>query len=650
MGFKKKKKVAKEGNTHAQKEPSSGTAESGKPRQNIQRLLKQLEDLTNENTKLRSEIAAKESSITALKKSLKDAKADAREAWNNLSECETKLERKADNCRHMKSRLHARAQVEEPDRVFSSAPATSTSEKAEATRKRNARMAEQVEALLQAEPVLLQSMLEDSPSSEHSTQLPVYIEILVAFLSRHRLAIPAALGILSNQKNTKLLLYLDKHANNNDVLCEIEHYFTQRAVNEIITNWTPTIGLAIRFRLGISEQNYDMLRQMLSKSFDRDSTTATTWYVLHKQSCDGTVKWQIKAPKLPSNYAVSDKDDLLDTSKTFELRTYQKILELVHRAEPPFTCSDCGKHFRNQAAVDNDKLASTKSGRKEQVRQHFGHYLHCVPVFPVWECEGTIDVISACVACLLHWLLRLIDMAFMFTVHIHVDTEEKAATMSTLLQEKGVSLSKNVKPFDAMRASNSRDDKTTLTGEHSATVLADYADFLALHTPESRKDTYEDTWLSIYCFFELMWRPVEDTPEHRVAHAEEVYAKATEMVDAISDGLPAVNSLYLHISLHLPEIISRHGCNLRQYSGQGGGHLNKMGQVFTHAFTNKRMRVYRDKKSGGIKKQRVGMIGQNLRAEHVAHHVREHVLILTKWPKSVMKKTAKDAQEDEQEA
>ncbi|KAK3247498.1 hypothetical protein CYMTET_43003 [Cymbomonas tetramitiformis] len=309
MGFKKKKKVANEGNTHAQKEPPSGTAESGKPRQNIQRLLKQLEDLTNENTKLRSEIAAKESSITALKKSLKDAKADAREAWNNLSECETKLERKADSYRHMKSRLHARAQVEEPDRVFSRAPATSTSEKAEATRKRNARMAEQVEALLQAEPVLLQSMLEDSPSSEHSTQLPVYIEILVAFLSRHRLAIPAALGILSNQKNTKLLLYLDKHANNNDVLCEIEHYFTQRAVNQIITNWTPTIGLSIRFRLGISEQKYGMLRQMLSKSFDRDSTTATTWYVLHKQSCDGTVKWQIKAPKLPSNYAVRSLRD-----------------------------------------------------------------------------------------------------------------------------------------------------------------------------------------------------------------------------------------------------------------------------------------------------------------------------------------------------
>ncbi|KAK3247497.1 hypothetical protein CYMTET_43002 [Cymbomonas tetramitiformis] len=240
-------------------------------------------------------------------------------------------------------------------------------------------------------------------------------------------------------------------------------------------------------------------------------------------------------------------------------------------------------------------------------------------------------------------------MAFMFTVHIHADTEDKAATLSTLLQEKGVSLSKNVKPFDAMRASNSRDDKTTFIGEHSATVLADYADFLALHTPESRKDTYEDIWLSIYCFFELMWRPVEDTPEHRVAHAEEVYAKATEMVDAIGDGLPAVNSLYLHISLHLPEIIRRHGCNLRQYSGQGGEHLNKMGQVFAHAFTNKRMRVYRDKKSGGIKKQRVGMIGQNLRAEHVAHHVREHVPILTKWEKSVMKKAAKDAQEDEQE-
>ncbi|KAK3284182.1 hypothetical protein CYMTET_8152 [Cymbomonas tetramitiformis] len=353
----------------------------------------------------------------------------------------------------------------------------------------------------------------------------------------------------------------------------------------------------------------------------------------------------------PCPFCFGEKDELLDTSKDFELRTYQKILELVHRAKPPFTCpaEGCKKHFPNQRAVDNDTLPTTKSGKKEQVRKHYGHFMHCQPVFPVWECEDVDTVISACIACLLHWLLRLIDLLFLFTIHIRADDEEKADALSKLLQHKGVSLNKKVKPYDAMRASKSRGDKTTFIGEHSASVLAEYSDYLDLHTPESRKDTYEDMWLVTYEFFELMWKDVEDTPENREAHAAEVWEKAKEMSDAITDGVPAIHSLYLHISLHLPLFIRKHGCNLRQYSGHGGEHLNKLGQMFAHAFTNKRMRVYRDKKTGGEKRQRVGMIGQNLRAEHVAGHVREAVPILTKWERKVMRLAAADQKKDDEE-
>ncbi|KAK3285892.1 hypothetical protein CYMTET_6517 [Cymbomonas tetramitiformis] len=661
-------------------------------------------------------------------------------------------------------------------------------------------------------------MLEDTDGEGSSAEdLPVYVDVLVAFLSRHRLALRAAMAILGSQPVKMLTNYLEN--NTTDLQRELKHFFTQRVVNKIAKKWTPTIGLAIRFRLGLSMENYDRLRQMISKTFDTESNESSTWYVLDTESSDKKVQWRVKAPKLPSNYALDrlrdeitkelnlqenemgnaaqisfrtklsqvittemetgflrpalltapkgtviklelfisgdahgihrgvkvtrvtfklkveggvfnnspfrmytvvffrgsdnyenliqnstdlsrelsaiaktpltvgawqfsfklthggdllficaslahygvhggypcpfcfgEKGKLLDTSEEFELRTYQKILELVHRATPPFTCSACGKHFRNQRDVDNDKLPETKAGRKNQVKQHFGHYMHCRPVFPVWECDDVVDVISGCVACLLHWLLRLIDLLFLFTVHIHADTEEKAAALSELLQKKGVSLNKKVKPYDAMKASSSRDDKTTFIGEHCASILAEYPDYLELHTPDSRKDQYENMWLATYSFFELMWTPVEDTPENREAHAQEVFEKAKEMADAITDGLPAINSLYLHISLHLPVFIRRHGCNLRQYSGQGGEHLNKLGQMFARAFTNKRMKVYRDKKTGTVKRQRVGMIGQNLRAEHIAQHLREQVPIHTKWERKVMETASADQDEGEEES
>ncbi|KAK3241177.1 hypothetical protein CYMTET_49039 [Cymbomonas tetramitiformis] len=575
-------------------------------------------------------------------------------------------------------------------------------------------------------------MLEDTDGEGSSAEdLPVYVDVLVAFLSRHRLALRAAMAILGSQPVKMLTNYLEN--NTTDLQRELKHFFTQRVVNKIAKKWTPTIGLAIRFRLGLSMENYDRLRQMISKTFDTESNESSTWYVLDTESSDKKVQWRVKAPKLPSNYALDRLRDeitkelnlqenemgnaaqisfrtklsqvittemetgflrpaLLTAPKgtviklelfisgdahgihrgvkvtrvTFKLKVeggvfnnspfrmytvvffrgsdnYENLIqnstdlsrELSAIAKTPLTvgawqfsfklthgggftiylcqlgtlCA-CGKHFRNQREVDNDKLPETKSGRKNQVKQHFGHYMHCKPVFPVWECDDIFDVISGCVACLLHWLLRLIDLLFLFTVHIHADTEEKAVALSELLQKKGVSLNKKVKPYDAMKASSSRDDKTTFIGEHCASILAEYPDYLELHTPEARKDQYENMWLATYSFFELMWTPVEDTPENREAHAQEVFKMAKEMADAITDGVPAINSLYPHISLHLPVFIRRHGCNLRQYSGQGGEHLNKLGQMFARAFTNKRMKVYRDKKTDTMKRQRIKLQGR----------------------------------------
>ncbi|KAK3249233.1 hypothetical protein CYMTET_41329 [Cymbomonas tetramitiformis] len=531
-------------------------------------------------------------------------------------------------------------------------------------------------------------MLEDTDGEGSSAEdLPVYVDVLVAFLSRHRLALRAAMAILGSQPVKMLTNYLEN--NTTDLQRELEHFFTQRVVNKIAKKWTPTIGLAIRFRLGLSMENYDRLRQMISKTFDTESNESSTWYVLDTESSDKKVQWRVKAPKLPSNYALDRLRDEITKELnlqenemgnaaqiSFRTKLSQVIttemetgflrpalltapkgtvikLELfisgdahgIHRGvkvtrvtfklkveggvfnNSPFRMytvvffrgSDNYENLiQNSTDLSRELSAIAKTPLTVGAWQfsfkltHGGGFTIYLcqlgtlwPVFPVWECDDVVDVISGCVACLLHWLLRLIDLLFLFTVHIHADTEEKAAALSELLQKKGVSLNKKVKPYDAMKASSSRDDKTTFIGEHCASILAEYPDYLELHTPDSRKDQYENMWLATYSFFELMWTPVEDTPENREAHAQEVFEKAKEMADAITDGLPAINSLYLHISLHLPVFIRRHGCNLRQYSGQGGEHLNKLGQMFARAFTNKRMKVYRDKKTGTVKRQRV---------------------------------------------
>eukprot|EP00854_Cymbomonas_tetramitiformis_P023653 gene23653-28659_t len=118
-----------------------------------------------------------------------------------------------------------------------------------------------------------------------------------------------AVTILDTQPVTKLTKYLEA----NDTLRELENFYTQRAVNEITKQWSPTIGLAIRFRLGLSMENYDRLRLMLSKSVDTESNVSTTWYVMDATSKDNTVRWRVKAPKLPTNHDVDKLRDEIAT-------------------------------------------------------------------------------------------------------------------------------------------------------------------------------------------------------------------------------------------------------------------------------------------------------------------------------------------------
>eukprot|EP00854_Cymbomonas_tetramitiformis_P025764 gene25764-31520_t len=267
MGFKRGKSIAKVGNSHALQ--ADATSNTPPTREQLSKELSAKvtkQDL--EISKLEATIVKKDAQISKLLSDLKVSEASARTAWARLAEVETQLERAKDSLKTFKYEAKAVRAEASKDRAFQRRHKPAASEATDAVRKRYGRLAESVEKLLQQEPMLLQSMLEDTAVDG----LPVYIEVLVAYLSRHRLAIPAALKILNMQPVTKLTTYLDT----TDILRELEHYYTKRAVDEITKHWSATIGLAIRFRLGLSMENYERLRQMLSKSFDSESNVSTT--------------------------------------------------------------------------------------------------------------------------------------------------------------------------------------------------------------------------------------------------------------------------------------------------------------------------------------------------------------------------------------
>ncbi|KAK3284183.1 hypothetical protein CYMTET_8153 [Cymbomonas tetramitiformis] len=220
MGFKRVagKSASKVGNVHAVQ--ATATNNTLPTREQLSKELSaKVTKQDVEISKLQATIVTKDALISKLQSDLKDAQAGARIVSAQLAESETQLERVKDTLKTCKSRVRALQTEASKDRAFHRCK-PGTSEAKEARRKRFASLAESLEVLLHQEPMLLQSMLEDSGNTADD-QLPVYIEALVAFLSRHRLAIRAAVTILDTQPVTKLTKYLEA----NDTLRELEHFY-----------------------------------------------------------------------------------------------------------------------------------------------------------------------------------------------------------------------------------------------------------------------------------------------------------------------------------------------------------------------------------------------------------------------------------------
>ncbi|KAK3244989.1 hypothetical protein CYMTET_45424 [Cymbomonas tetramitiformis] len=181
------------------------------------------------------------------------------------------------------------------------------------------------------------------------------------------------------------------------------------------------------------------------------------------------------------------------------------------------------------------------------------------------------------VACVLLWLLRQVDSGANVTVHAHADTDEKAASLSARLKELGISMRKTLKKWEAHKMSKDQAGKATFI------------------------ERYKELWLEIVNTYEaLLHEQLEDTEENRKAKAANIKEAATKLAKAWENAVPDAKLPYMHVALvHLPRAILKHGTNLDQFSGQGIDHLGKLRQIFHACASNLKLRVMKDKKTGG---------------------------------------------------
>ena len=294
------------------------------------------------------------------------------------------------------------------------------------------------------------------------------------------------------------------------------------------------------------------------------------------------------------------KDWFIADSDTVQgaLRSWEGQARMAHVwTGVPFTCEGCRKVFATEAEVDAE-VGPEKMNTYQH--QHFNVIWHHRPLVPTFETRDGLRSTDASTEMLIvmttptdpmHLIMRETARVFFGTFCRHMATDADAARLNGAARQIGVSLEKKVAKRTGGKVGGDGQGPT-LIGDHCDKVLADVRKgvehsvlLAAAITDDAEREVAFKAWEALGAFVTLLVDGnTPDTAENRISKAAAVQAAADHYVeiyrDVIGLGEPATFPPYLHIiKCHMADFITYFGTDLKQMSGQGLEHLQKIGKV-----------------------------------------------------------------------